>query len=67
MSRSELVIDSICKLCNKAFESGAVPGDWRAAVVVPIYKSKEERNEYKSYSGISFQNVTETNLYMISS
>ena len=25
------------------FENGVVPEDWRSAVIVPLYKGKEER------------------------
>ena len=34
------VVDWIWKLCNMAFESGAVPADLRSAVIVPLYKGK---------------------------
>ena len=37
-----------------AFESGAVPEDWRSAMIVPLYKGKGERNECKNYRGIRF-------------
>ena len=40
-----------------AFESGIVPGDWRSAVIVLLYKGKGERTECKNYRGISFLNV----------
>ena len=36
-----------------AFESGVVPDDWRAAVIVPLYMGKGERSECKNYRGIS--------------
>ena len=39
--------------CNMAFESGGVPEDWRSAVIVPLYKGKEERTECNNYRGIS--------------
>ena len=32
------VIDQICKLCNMAFERGAMIEDWRSAVIVSLYK-----------------------------
>ena len=38
----EKVVDWIWRLCNMAFETGVVPEDWRSAVIVPLYKSKEE-------------------------
>ena len=39
------MVDWICRLCNKAFESSVVPEDWRSAVIVPLYKGKGERAE----------------------
>ena len=41
------------------FESGVVPEDWRSAVIVPLYKGKRKRTEYKSYTGISLLSVDE--------
>ena len=35
------------------FESGVVPGEWRSAVIVPLYKGKGERTECKNHRGIS--------------
>ena len=34
------VVDWIWKLCNMAFENGAVLEDWRSAVIIPLYKGK---------------------------
>ena len=36
-----------------AFECCCVPGNWRSAVIVPLYKGKGERTECKNYRGIS--------------
>ena len=36
-----------------AFESGIVPEDCRYAVMVLLYKGKEEKNECRNYRGIS--------------
>ena len=47
------VVDWIWRLYNMAVESGVVPDDWRTAMVVPLYKGKEEWTEYKNYRGIS--------------
>ena len=30
-----------------------MPEDWRLAVIVPLYKGKEERTEFKNHRGIS--------------
>ena len=50
---SDRVVDWILRLCNIAFESDAVPEDWRSAVIVPLYKGKEEKTDCKNYRGIS--------------
>ena len=34
-----------------------VTEDWRSAVIVPLYKGKVERTEYKNYRGISLLSV----------
>ena len=47
------MVDWMWRLCNMAFESGVVPGDWRSAVIVPLCKGKGERTECKNYRGIS--------------
>ena len=39
--------------CNMVFESGAVPEDWRPAVIIPLYKGKGERTECSNCRGIS--------------
>ena len=39
-----------------AFESSVVPEDWRPAVIVPLYKDKGEKNEWRNYRGISLLN-----------
>ena len=40
-----------------AFESGGVSEDWRSAMIVPLYKSKGERNEIKNNRSISLLSV----------
>ena len=40
-----------------AFESGMVPEDWRSNVLVPLYKGKRERTEYRTYRGIRLLSV----------
>ena len=42
------VVDWVWGLCNMAFESGVVPGDWRSVVTVPLSKGKGEGNECKN-------------------
>ena len=43
------VVDWIWRLCNTVFESSVMPEDWRYAVLVLLYKGKEERNDCKNY------------------
>ena len=49
-----MVVDWIWRLCNRAFDGGFVPEDWRSAVIVPLEKGKGERTECKNNRGISF-------------
>ena len=51
--RGDRVLEWIWRLCNMAFESGAVPEDWRFAVIVPLFKGKGEMTEWSNYRGIS--------------
>ena len=51
------VVDWIWRLCNMAFESGVVTEDWRSAVIIPLYKGKEEKTECKNYKGINLLSV----------
>src|SRR5678815_4246569 len=53
----EIVIDLIWKLCNKAFIRGIVPRDWRRAVIVPLYKGKEDKGNCSNYRRISLLSV----------
>ena len=41
------VVDWIWSLCNMAFENGFVPEDRRSDVIVPLYKGKGERKNYR--------------------
>ena len=54
---SDVVVDSIWKLCNMTFESGDVPKDLRFSVIVPLHKGKGERTECKTYRSISLLSV----------
>ena len=47
------MMDWILWLCNMAFESSVVPEEGRLAVIVQLYKGKEERTECKNYRSIS--------------
>ena len=39
------VVDWIWRLCNMAYENGAMPEDWRSALIVRLYKGKGKRKE----------------------
>ena len=39
----------IWRLCNLAFGSGFIPKGWRSAVIVSLYKGKEEKTECMNY------------------
>ena len=53
--------DVVCKWLSRIFnicwERGEVPRDWRAAVVLPVYKGKGDMKECCKYRGISILNV----------
>ena len=51
------VMNSIWMLRNMAFKSNIVPEYWRSAVIVPLYKGKEERTECKNYGAIKLLRV----------
>ena len=53
------MVDWIWGLCNVAFESGVMPEDWRAAVIVPLHQGKGERTECSNYRGIRLLSVAE--------
>ena len=42
-----------------AFENDVVPDYWSSAVIVPLFKGKEERTECKNYRGINLLSVVE--------
>ncbi len=39
-------------MCERAWNKGEVPGDWKKAIIVPLYKGKSSRSECSSYRGI---------------
>ena len=46
-----------------AFERGVMLEDWRAAVIIPLYKGKGERTECSNYRGINLLSLVEK-IYM---
>ena len=53
----DMVVDQIRRQYNMAFKSGVLPGDRRSAVIVSLYKGKQEWIECKNYCGISLLSV----------
>ena len=51
------IVEWLVRMFNGCFESGCVPGDWKSACIVPLYKGKGDRRECGSYRGISLLSV----------
>ena len=49
-AEDDRLVDKIWRLCNMAFESCVVPEDWRSVVILPLYKGKGEKTEFKNYN-----------------
>ena len=49
--------DWLLKIFNECMESGVVPGDWKAACIVPVYKGKGDRRYSANYRGISISST----------
>ena len=49
----DMVMNWIYRLWCMAFESDAVPYEWRSDMIAPLYKGKEERTKCWKYRGIS--------------
>ena len=47
------VLEWLVRLLNGRFYMGAVPMDWRAACIVPLYKGKGDKCECSNVRGIS--------------
>ncbi len=44
-------------ICDLAWRQGKVPGEWKKAVIVPLHKSKGNKDECNNYRGISLLSV----------
>ena len=60
------LVDWIWRLSNMAFDSGIVPEDWRADVIVLLHKGKTERTECRNFRAISLLSVVGKNIYITS-
>ena len=56
-SGGETVVEWLVRVFNGCFESGCVPGDWKSACIVPLYKGKGDKRDCGSYRGISLLSV----------
>ena len=54
--RSEVVVVCMTKVFNVVWKEGVAPGNWKNAVIVPVYK-KGSRLECTNYRGISLINI----------
>ena len=52
------ITDILLKIFNRSMESGVVPGDWKAACIIPIHKRKCDRKECANYRAISILSTT---------
>ena len=43
--------------CNMTFENSVLLENWRSAVIIPLYKVKGERTEYKNSRSINLLRV----------
>ncbi len=53
----DAVVEWMLLICERAQKNGEVPGDWKKAIIVPLYKGKGSRSECSSYRGISLLSV----------
>ncbi len=53
----DAVVEWMLLMCEQAGKKGEVPGDWKKAIIVPLYKGKGSRSECSSYRGISLLSV----------
>ena len=51
------IVEWLVRVFNGCFVLGCVPGDWKSACIVPLYKGKGDRRECGSYRGISLLSV----------
>ena len=56
-SGGEVIVEWLVRIFNGCFEVGCVPGDWKSACIVPLYKGKGDTRECGSYRGISLLSV----------
>ena len=49
----EAVLDNLQDLLTKCWEKGTLPQDLRDAIIVSLYKNKEEKSDCSNYRGIT--------------
>ena len=53
----ECLFEWLREVCNVCILKGKVPKDWMRAIIVPIYKGKDDKSKCKNYRGISLLSI----------
>ncbi len=56
-SGGDAKVEWMLLICERAWKKGEAPGDWKKAILVPLYKGKGSRSECHSYRWISLLSV----------
>ena len=56
------MLEFVVRLLNLSSDIGVVPMDWSCACIVPLYKGKGDKCEYRNSKGISLLSVVECQL-----
>ena len=54
----ECLLEWLKRVCNACVLEKKIPNDWMQAIIVPIYKGKDDRSKCKSYRGITLLSIT---------
>jgi hypothetical protein len=52
-SASDVLVNQLVDLFNKAINSNTIPTDWKTAIVTPLFKNKGALTDWNSFRGIS--------------